>query len=90
MNEQYVSRLAIAAAVMWGLVGALMVGAWVVLMSTQPGARAIGLLLATSGCALSAFAAVLSIRRYAARICGLIRNLHGVNASDGEGLRVLR
>ena len=84
------SRLAIASIVAWAIVAALLAGAWVVLMSTRPGPRAIGLLLATTGCALSAFAAVLSIRRYAVRICCLIRNLHGVNTGDDEGLRVLR
>lgn len=90
MNEQYVSRLAILVSIAWGTVAALIVGAWLVLMSAEPGPWTLGMLLALSGCALSALAAVLSIRRYVSRTCRLIRNLHGVETADGEGLRVLR
>lgn len=91
MDDQYVSRALMTAIAAWTTVLLLMVFAWVIALN-DPSRQwlIVGGLMAASACSLSAVAAVLSIRRYASRICRLIRNLHGVDAGDREGLRVLR
>ena len=76
MNEGYVSRTAIAAAVAWLVVGAFMAGAW--LLATLGAEMCYVVLMATTGCASSAVAATLHIKTYMARLGRLARALSGV------------
>lgn len=91
MQEQYVSRVAICAGVAWVGVALLIgLGWYVALAGPRVQAALVGGMCAATGCALSAVAAVLSIRRYASRICRLIRNLHGVDAVERGELHAIR
>ena len=91
MNEQYISRLAIAAGFAWSGVALLILLGWVVaIIAMEANWVVIGGMLAATGCALAAAAATLSIRRYLTRTCALIRNLHGIDSGESERLRVLR
>lgn len=70
MIEQAVDLGKLVAGAAWAVVALLIAAAWVVglLVNWQ-----IGMLLATSACALSAAAAVLHIRCFMVRVLALIR-----------------
>ena len=88
MNETYVSSTKLGMILAWTAVGALMAGAWGVILVTPEHWKMAGL-LATSACVTSAVAATLSIKIYAARQCALIRALSGLDGGDAAGANVL-
>lgn len=68
------SALGVIAGIVWGVVVALVVGMWLALgFGEESVAQALGF----TGCATSAVAAVLSIRRYTCKTQALIRLLYG-------------
>lgn len=78
------SSLAVWASVLWLVVGGLLLAAWVVALN-RPDLMAIYGMLAATGLGLSAVAATVHIRVYAARICTLVR----ATRQGGQDLRLM-
>ena len=89
MNDGYVSKCALGAAVLWVLVAGLITAAWVVALSV-PHHWVVAGMLATTACALSALAAVVHIRLFVGRVIRLIRACNGLESSPSADLRPLR
>ena len=87
-NGGYFSKNATIAALLWFAVAALITAAWLVGLLTDGHLHVAGLLAAT-GCALSALAAVLHIRTYACRLVRMVRVSSGLDSGDAE-IRPLR
>lgn len=82
MHDEYVSRGAVVAMVLWGIATALIVLVWVLAVSGAPlryegavGVLAVGALTA---------AAVWQVRLYAVRLCALMRVASGIQGTDAE------
>lgn len=89
MNERSISLGKVVTIVLWLLVSAFMLAAWVAWMAGAPD-RLPGLLGLTAG-AIAPVAAVAHIHGYVARTCRLIRLVHGVGSQpeDEPGLRAI-
>lgn len=85
MHEQFVSRASIVAFLLWFLVAALLVAAWVVAI-LAPDHFVIAGMLAATALALSAVAATAHIRLFACRLSRLVRVGTGL---EGENIRRL-
>ena len=84
MRESFVSSMTVWACVLWALVGGLLLSAWIVALERSDLVAIYGMLAAT-GLALSAVAATVHIRVYAARICTLVR----ATSQGGQNLRLM-
>lgn len=75
------------AAASWVAVAALLLAAWVACAAGGSEHIYIAILIAETACVMSAIAAVLNLRCYAARICRLIRLMNGVEAPRDAEVR---
>lgn len=89
MIETSITLSKLVVAVLWTCVGALMVAAW---MAWGVGAVHLATLLGVTSCVTSAGAATATVRRYAIRICFMIRASNmGADVMDGPTpVRLLR
>ncbi len=85
MHDNYLSRTALIAGILWLLVVSLIGGAWL-LMALEPDHWKYAGLMAGTGCALSAIAAVAHLKLYSMRLCALIRATRALEDERG-GLR---
>lgn len=85
MEESYIGRNQVFAAVAWMAVVALM-GSGVLLLALAPECEDWAKMLALCGCATSALAATLTIRGYAIRACALVRATAGLDRQEGPRL----
>ena len=83
------SRLGVVAGSLWAAVAGLIGAGWLVAM-VWTGQWVVALMLALSGCALSALAATLHIKTYACRLSALVRVSAGLDRDDYAGPRALR
>lgn len=86
MHEQFVSRASLAAFLLWFLVAALLIAAWVVAI-VNPASFIIAGMLAATALALSAVAATAHIRLFACRLSRLVRVTKGIESQDVTRLR---
>lgn len=92
MEENYVSRTQVTAALAWAVVAGLM-GGGVAVLVLAPDRWAWALLLTAGSCATSAVAATLTIKGYAVRLCSVIRATAGLERPEGPNggdLRLMR
>lgn len=82
VNDEYVNKGKVTACVAWAGVVGFLGAAWLVMILSDERAWKYAGLLAWTGCALSAYAAVLHIRCFAVRVAGLVRAGHGVPPSE--------
>lgn len=83
MHESFISRTQIVAAALWVLVGSLIGSAWLV-VAFAPGNWEWAGLLAATGCATSALAAVAHLKVYSVRLCSLIRVTSGLESPSAQ------
>ncbi len=81
MDDGTISTCRAVAGVLWTIVISLMVAAWIVLLW---GPHPIAGMLAATGCAMSAVAAVAQIKCYSTSVCRLIRVTNGLQSPDAE------
>lgn len=84
----YVSRIGIAAGMLWATVVGLLMAAWAVATWSQENWLLAGMLAAT-GCATSAMAATLQIKTYACKMSRLIRATASVRSTGEASLTSL-
>ena len=82
MHDNYISRAAMIASLLWTTAGALVVTVWV-LAAKGADLRFCGAVFATAALCMS-LAAVYHVRLYVLRLCGLIRVSAGLQAPDAE------
>jgi hypothetical protein len=83
-DEPQYSRGVVVAAAGWLATGLLLVVAWIAWAAGDAENVHLAVLIAESACVLSAVAAVLHLRCYAARMCRLIRVANGLERPRGE------
>lgn len=83
------SKLGVVAGSLWAAVAGLLGAGWLV-ATVWTGQWVIALMLALSGCALSALAATLHIKTYACRLSALVRVSTGIERDTYPEPRVLR
>lgn len=88
VTENYVSKSALAAMVLWGAAVSLMTAGWVVALAT-PVRWQIGVLLVATSLLVAGFAIVIHIKVFMARICRLIRVTSGFE-TEAPQLRSVR
>jgi hypothetical protein len=87
MNESVVSLAKLTVVTLWSAVAAFIAAAWV---SLALGSHEVSAALGFTGCATSAAAATAHMRRYATRICNLMRYLNIPGEGHPSPVRALR
>lgn len=88
VQEHYVSTVRTAAVACWTLTGILMAGGWAVALLYPQAARPAAAMFAFSAVITAVVAAVLQIRIYAVKMCGLIRRTSGLSSVEtGDNVR---